>query len=73
MLCMGKIAAFRCVWCSMAASPSSCPMPDWRIDGPQVHAVPGLVNLLGLESPGLTSCLAIGDYVAALPGVNPQA
>lgn len=49
------------------------PMPDWRIDGPQVHAVPGLVNLLGLESPGLTSCLAIGDYVAALPGVNPQA
>jgi glycine/D-amino acid oxidase-like deaminating enzyme len=28
--------------------------------------VPGLVALYGMESPGLTSSLAIGDYVAAL-------
>jgi L-2-hydroxyglutarate oxidase LhgO len=35
------------------------PMPDFRIDGPEVHGVPGLVNLLGIESPGLTSSLAI--------------
>jgi len=40
--------------------------PDFRIDGPLVHGVPGLVNLFGIESPGLTSALAIGEHVAAL-------
>jgi L-2-hydroxyglutarate oxidase LhgO len=39
------------------------PMPDFRIDGPAVHGVAGLVNLLGIESPGLTSSLAIADMV----------
>jgi L-2-hydroxyglutarate oxidase LhgO len=39
--------------------------PDFRIDGPAVHGVPGLVNLFGIESPGLTSSLAIGEYVLA--------
>lgn len=39
---------------------------DFRIDGPAVHGVPGLVNLFGIESPGLTSSLAIGARVAAL-------
>ncbi|MGM9427133.1 NAD(P)/FAD-dependent oxidoreductase [Hydrogenophaga sp. MI9] len=42
------------------------PAADFRIDGPAVHGVPGLVNLFGIESPGLTSCLAIGDQVATL-------
>jgi L-2-hydroxyglutarate oxidase LhgO len=42
------------------------PLADFRIDGPQVHGVPGLVNLLGIESPGLTSSLAIADYVVNL-------
>lgn len=42
------------------------PPGDWRIDGPKDHGVPGLVNLFGIETPGLTSSLAIGDYVAAL-------
>lgn len=42
------------------------PAPDWRIDGPTTHGVPGLVNLFGLESPGLTSALAVGEHVADL-------
>ncbi|MFN7103735.1 MAG: NAD(P)/FAD-dependent oxidoreductase [Pseudorhizobium sp.] len=39
---------------------------DFCIQGPQAHGVPGLVNLFGIESPGLTACLAIGDHVAAM-------
>ncbi|HYH37212.1 MAG TPA: NAD(P)/FAD-dependent oxidoreductase [Azospirillum sp.] len=41
---------------------------DWLIQGPETHGVPGLVNLFGIESPGLTSCLAIADHVAGLLG-----
>ncbi|WP_310611445.1 NAD(P)/FAD-dependent oxidoreductase [Limnohabitans sp.] len=36
---------------------------DFCIQGPAVHGVKGLVNLFGIESPGLTSSLAIGDAV----------
>lgn len=39
------------------------PMPDFRIDGPEIHGVANLVNLLGIESPGLTSSLAIAEMV----------
>lgn len=42
------------------------PAPDFRIDGPAQHGVAGLVNLFGIESPGLTSALAIGEHVADL-------
>ncbi len=41
---------------------------DFIISGPKDHGIPGIVNLFGIESPGLTSCLAIADYVAAKLG-----
>ncbi len=42
------------------------PAADFLIQGPDVHGVPGLVNLYGIESPGLTSALAIAEHVANL-------
>jgi len=42
------------------------PAADFVIAGPQAHGVPGLVALFGIESPGLTACLAIGDHVRGL-------
>lgn len=42
------------------------PSADFLIDGPASHGVAGLVNLIGIESPGLTSSLAIGELVAGL-------
>jgi L-2-hydroxyglutarate oxidase LhgO len=39
---------------------------DFRIDGPSRHGVAGLVNLFGIESPGLTASLAIGEHVLGL-------
>jgi L-2-hydroxyglutarate oxidase LhgO len=40
------------------------PAGDFVIQGPAMHGVAGWVNLFGIESPGLTSALALGDYVA---------
>jgi len=42
------------------------PNADFRIDGPGAHGLPGLVNLFGIESPGLTASLAIAGHVAGL-------
>lgn len=46
--------------------PSAKPMADFRIDGPERHGLPGLVCLFGIDSPGLTSSLAIGNHVAGM-------
>jgi L-2-hydroxyglutarate oxidase LhgO len=42
------------------------PAADFRIDGPAEHGVPGAVQLFGIESPGLTASMAIGEQVAAI-------
>lgn len=39
---------------------------DFVIDGPSGHGVAGLVNLFGIESPGITASLAIAEHVARL-------
>jgi L-2-hydroxyglutarate oxidase LhgO len=43
---------------------------DFVIEGPATHGVRGLVNLFGIESPGLTSCLSIAKYVSDLIEVH---
>jgi len=45
-------------------------LTDFVVQGPAVHGVPGLVNLFGIESPGLTSALALGVHVADLLGAT---
>ena len=42
------------------------PRGDFILQGSDVHGVKGLVNLYGIESPGLTSSLAIGEAVAEM-------
>lgn len=42
------------------------PARDFCIQGPKDHGVAGLVNLFGIESPGLTSCLAIAEVVSEM-------
>ena len=40
------------------------PAADFLIDGPAQHNVPGLVQMFGIESPGLTSSLSLAEEVA---------
>ncbi|TMA20154.1 MAG: NAD(P)/FAD-dependent oxidoreductase [Deltaproteobacteria bacterium] len=42
------------------------PPADFVIQGPEAHGLPGLVNLYGIESPGLTASLALAEDVVAL-------
>jgi L-2-hydroxyglutarate oxidase LhgO len=48
--------------------PPAVASQDFLIQGPRDHGVAGLINLFGIESPGLTSSLAIADYVGELAG-----
>lgn len=42
------------------------PAADFLVSGPAAHGIGGLVNLFGIESPGLTSSMAIGGHVVGL-------
>jgi L-2-hydroxyglutarate oxidase LhgO len=44
--------------------PRGAPAQDFVVQGPQTHGVAGLINLFGIESPGLTAALALADHVA---------
>ncbi|TBR28454.1 MAG: FAD-dependent oxidoreductase, partial [Reyranella sp.] len=46
--------------------PQGAPAQDFTITGPADHGVQGLINLFGIESPGLTASLALADQVRDL-------
>jgi L-2-hydroxyglutarate oxidase LhgO len=46
------------------------PANDFLIQGPAAHGVAGLVNLFGIESPGLTASLALAEHVVQAAGEN---
>ena len=47
-------------------NPRGAPADDFLIQGPADHGIPGMVNLFGIESPGLTSSIVLAEVVAAL-------
>jgi L-2-hydroxyglutarate oxidase LhgO len=48
--------------------PPGAPAQDFTVQGPAEHGVPGLINLFGIESPGLTASLSLADHVRAMAG-----
>ncbi len=47
-------------------SGAQMPAVDFKIQGRREHGMPGLINLYGIDSPGLTSSLAIAEHVQKL-------
>jgi L-2-hydroxyglutarate oxidase LhgO len=72
-------AAIRCYWPALPdgalepgyagirpkISAEGAPAADFLVQGPRAHGVAGLVNLFGIESPGLTASLPLADAVLA--------
>ena len=52
------------------STPPGEPLCDFVVQGPGEHGISGLVNLFGIESPGLTSSMAIADYVVEMLGTR---
>jgi L-2-hydroxyglutarate oxidase LhgO len=50
--------------------PKGAPGQDFTLQGRAAHGIPGLVNLFGIESPGLTSAIALADHVAEMVAVG---
>jgi L-2-hydroxyglutarate oxidase LhgO len=48
--------------------PQASGSQDFVVHGPEAHGVRGLVNLYGIESPGLTAALALAEHVRSLVG-----
>ncbi len=53
--------------------PPGAPPADFLVQGPEAHGIPGLVNLFGIESPGLTASVPIADLVAQRLGLEERA
>lgn len=53
--------------------PPGAPAQDFVVQGAAVHGVAGLVNMFGIESPGLTASLALADHVLEAAGIAPVA
>ena len=49
-------------------TPQGAPAADFLVQTKREHGVPGLINLFGIESPGLTSAIALADVVGEMVG-----
>jgi L-2-hydroxyglutarate oxidase LhgO len=60
--------ALRPDYCGIRPRPDRAAVTDWLVLGPDDHGVAGVHHLLGFDTPGLTACFAIADYVAGRIG-----
>lgn len=50
-------------------APQGAPPGDFMVQGPEAHGIPGLVQMYGIESPGLTASLPLADMAARALGL----